>query len=252
MDCNKKHIISVAVALLFVLYLQTGCTDNVHPQKSNNPSHSLEPDNITDADYYRHCLEKFTQLIKTPDNIQFFELEYVFNEADEYSESLLFNLVVSNRLGLDVAKIRVACCLSESLSNPNISKNSKEISLYYLKKWESSTQHKRGKQIIERFESIPTNETGIRFPKITYKSSEIQRLKVGCLKGVTKDYEKLKEKMSNDTMYAFMLYYAYIMADRYNYQPAKEDVITIIKRFYAEYNLGSLDKDTRYFCSFFE
>lgn len=244
----------VLISSLFVLFLQTGCTDNVQPQKANRESTNFKSGELTDVNsvYYSHCLEKFAHLIETPSNKQFFELENVFNEADDYSESLLFNLVAANKFGLDVAKIRVANCLSESLSNPNIGKNSKKISLYYLRKWESRTKHKRGKQIIERFESMPTNKTGIRVSKINYRSSEIQRLKAGCLKGSTKDYEMLKKKMFNVEMYAFMLYYAYIMYDRYNYMPAKKDVIAIIKRFFREYNLEPIDKDTQYFCSFFE
>jgi len=43
-----------------------------------------------------------------------------------------------------------------------------------------------------------------------------------------------------------------IMADRYDYLPAKKDVVTIIDRFYKEYSLGPVDKDTEYFCSFFK
>ena len=172
--------------------------------------------------------------------------------ADEYSESLLYCLVASNKLGIDVAKIRVASCLSESLSNPNVGQNSKGLSLSYLKKWASCTKHKRGKQIIERFESLTMNENQIRVPTITYNSSETQRLKAGSLKGSVEDYKKLKEKMSNDEMYVFMLYYAYIMADRYAYSPAKKDVITIVNRFYREHNLGPIDKDTQSFCNLFE
>lgn len=42
------------------------------------------------------------------------------------------------------------------------------------------------------------------------------------------------------------------MADRYDYLPAKKDVIAIINRLYKEYHLEPIDKDTQYFCSFFK
>ena len=97
-----------------------------------------------------------------------------------------------------------------------------------------------------------TDEGKTIVPVIKDKSSEIQRLKAGSLNGSIENYVKLKEKLYNDRMYPFMLYYAYIMADRYDYQPAKEDVVTIINRFYRENHLEPIDKDTQYFCSFFK
>lgn len=247
---------NILIGLLLLSLQQTGCTNNVQQNKSNedNRSTKFNIDKVAniDSSYYHLCSEKFESLIKHPDDKHFHELMNEFHYADEYSESLLYCLVASNKLGIDVAKIRVASCLSESLSNPNVGQNSKDLSLSYLKKWASCTKHKRGKQIIERFESLTMNENQIRVPTITYNSSETQRLKAGSLKGSVEDYKKLKEKMSNDEMYVFMLYYAYIMADRYAYSPAKKDVITIVNRFYREHNLGPIDKDTQSFCNLFE
>lgn len=254
--------VNILTILLLISLPQAGCTSDVQQNRcannvqQNKQNKKNEPISLLiDAEVdsvYNLCSKKFANLIKHPNEKLFFELEDEFNLADEYSESLLYNLVAANKLGLDIAKIRVANCLTQSLSNPYIGKNSKEIALFYLKKWASSTKHKRGKQILERFESLSANETEFMVPVITYKSSEIQRLKAGSLKGSVEDYKRLKEKMSNSGMYAFMLYYAYVMADRYAYSPAKEDVIAIINRFYKEYNLEPIDKDTQYFCSFFK
>jgi len=256
----KTNIFSV---LLLVALLQTGCSSNVQPnicvnnvqqnkQNSNDDSVNLIMDEVAIADnVYKQCSKKFMNLIKNPNDKHFFEFENVFVYADDYSESILFNLAAANKLGLGVAKIRVANRLTQSLSNPYIGKHSKEIALFFLKKWASSTKHKRSKQIIERFELISADETEFIVPVTTYKSSKIQCLKAGALKGSTEDYEKLKEIMSNDEMYAFFLYYAYVMADRYDYEPAKKDVVSIINRFYRDYNLEPIDKDTQYFCSFF-
>lgn len=63
--------------------------------------------------------------------------------------------------GIDVAKIRVANSLTHSLNIPNIGKRSKQIALFYLKKWESSTKHKRGKEFIKRFESLSNDDIEI-------------------------------------------------------------------------------------------
>ena len=268
----------ILTGLLFVSFLQTGCTNNVRQSYSNKDNESASFDTCVvvgiDSVYY-HCSEKFASLIKNPNEKLYLEIVGVFNYA-QYPEPLLYSLVAANKLGIDVAKMGVACYLTYSLSIPNIGKSSKEIALLYLKEWESCTKHKRGKEIIERFEAlsnddiemvisaiksddhemvIPTiknDDHEMIYPTITNKSSEMKCLKVGCLKGSVEDYKKLKEMMSNNRMYPFMLYYAYIMADRYNYQPAREDVVTIVNRFYRENHLEPIDKDTQYFCNFFK
>lgn len=240
---------------MFMSLLQAGCTNNVRQSERNkvdDPINVMIEESADDDSIYYLCSEKFKSLIVNPDDKHFFDLENDFFYTDEYNEFLLYSLAAANKLGLDVAKIRVACCLTESLSNPDIGKNSKKIALLYLNNGKFITKHKRGKQIIERLESSSKEDIDLITPKITSKSSVIQRLKAGCLKGSVDDYRSLKEKLYNDKKYAFLLYYSYIMADRYDYLPAKKDVIAIITRFYKENGLGSLDKDTKYFCSFFE
>lgn len=271
--------INILIGLFLISFLQTECANNAQQNKSkenDEPVNLIIDEVVTTDSVYYLCSEKFASLIKNPNEKLFFELENEFDYADNNSELLLYYLVAANKLGLDVAKIRVANCLTQSLSCPNIGKNSREIALFYLKKWESSTKHKRGKEIIERFEAssdddiemvisaitddehqiiIPAatdDDHEMIYPTITYKSSEMKCQKIGCLKGSVEDYKKLKEMMYNAGMYPFMLYYAYIMADRYDYQPAKEDVVTIINRFYRENHLEPIDKDTQYFCSFFK
>lgn len=247
--------INILIGLFLISFLQTECANNAQQNKSkenDEPVNLIIDEVVTTDSVYYLCSEKFASLIKNPNEKLFFELENEFDYADNNSELLLYYLVAANKLGLDVAKIRVANCLTQSLSCPNIGKNSREIALFYLKKWESNTKHKRGKEIIERFESLLTDEGKTIVPVIKDKSSEIQRLKAGSLNGSIENYVKLKEMMYNAGMYPFMLYYAYIMADRYDYQPAKEDVVTIINRFYRENHLEPIDKDTQYFCSFFK
>ena len=188
---------------LFLLFLlETGCTSNVQQNKcatnvqQNKSDINDEPVNLivdkvaVDNSVYNLCSKKFANLIKHPSEKQFFEIVRELDNTDKYKETLLYNLVAANKLGIDVANIRIANCLTQSLSNPYVGKNSKEIALFYLKKGEFATKHKRGQQIIERFESLSTDKTEFIVPVITYKSSEIQRLKAGSLKGSVEDYCK--------------------------------------------------------------
>ena len=147
-----------------------------------------------DNSVYNLCSKKFANLIKHPSEKQFFEIVRELDNTDKYKETLLYNLVAANKLGIDVANIRIANCLTQSLSNPYVGKNSKEIALFYLKKGEFATKHKRGQQIIERFESLSTDKTEFIVPVITYKSSEIQRLKAGSLKGSVEDRDGVKTR----------------------------------------------------------
>jgi hypothetical protein len=246
---------NILAGLLLISFLQTECANNVHQSRlyQNDESINLIDDEITVADsVYNLCTEKFANLIRHPNEKQFLEIITDLNFADKYPESLLYNLVAADKFGFETAKSGIACCVTQSLSSPNMGKNSKDMALFYLKNGEFSIKFKRGKQIIDTLESLSTDITEIIVPKITNKSTEIQRLKASSLKGSVEDYKKLKEIMSTDEMYAFMLYYSYVMADRYGYEPAKKDVVDIIDRFYKEYNLEPIDKDTKYFCSFFK
>lgn len=257
----KKYVL---ISFLFINISQTTCVNNAHKtnhvadvQQNNHDSVDESINLIVDEIYaadsvYSLCINTMEWLIKNPSEENLFKLEHKFIYADNSSELLLYYIVAANKLGLDFANIRIANCLTHSLSIPNVGKNSKKIALYYLNKGKFETQIKRGKQIIERFETSSENDIEQAVPVINYRNSEIQRLKSYSLRGSIKDYKKLKEIMYNDRIYPFMLYYSYIMADRYGYSSAKKDVVTIIKRFYREYNLGPIDKDTQYFCSFFE
>jgi hypothetical protein len=82
--------------------------------------------------------------------------------------------------------------------------------------------------------------------------SSIADLKANSLMGSIQDYNKLKSVLLHEDQYDYLLYYSYIMAERYNYIPAKKDIIDIIDRAYKKYGLGKYGKDTQYFCSFFK
>ena len=145
----KKQLLT---GLLFVSFLQTEYTNNIQQSTTikDSDSASLKACDVVSIDsIYCHCTELFEDLMKHPDDKRYYALENVFSSADIYSESLLYSLVAANRLGVEVAIIRVANCISEELSNPTIGKNTKEISMYYLKKWASRTKYKRAKQIVE-------------------------------------------------------------------------------------------------------
>ena len=85
------------------------------PQDRDEPVNLIIDKDAGGDSVYNLCLEKFASLIKNPSEKLFFELENEFDYADEYSETLLYNLVAANKLGIDVAKIRVANSLTHSL-----------------------------------------------------------------------------------------------------------------------------------------
>jgi hypothetical protein len=70
--------------------------------------------------------------------------------------------------------------------------------------------------------------------------------------GSISDYNKLKETLLKEGKYDYLLYYSYIMAERYKYNPAKKDIIDIINKAYKKYNLGGYGKEVVFFCSYFE
>lgn len=109
---------TILAVLLLISFLQSKCTNNVQqhiPQDRDEPVNLIIDKDAGGDSVYNLCLEKFASLIKNPSEKLFFELENEFDYADEYSETLLYNLVAANKLGIDVAKIRVANSLTHSL-----------------------------------------------------------------------------------------------------------------------------------------
>ncbi len=201
-----------------------------------------------------HIIEKehFIEIVRQTDKEKFSKFMYNFEYADNSAEALLYDLVAANKFGINWAKRGVASCITELFSNVWLGNNSRVIALKYMKQWKPLDKEKRmAEVIIKDLENAEQQEKEIMLPKLNNKSTNTERLKAECLKGSISAYKRLKNRMYKNDLYIFLLYYSYLMADRYDYTPARKDVIDIIERFYKEYDLGPLDKDTEYFCSFF-
>lgn len=243
---NKKNI----VLFSFVIILQIGYAQNTVLNK-DTVSILLKESGESIFEKESPKSNDIMFFLKNRDKKTYWNLMRKFHGADIYYEALLYCIVAANKLEIYEANMGVATCLSESLNCPNLGTNSKEITLYYLNRWKCTTNSQKADRYINFFQSTPAKDS-IEYPYIDNKSSEIRRLKTGSLKGNTDDYLKLKEIMLHSDMYGSFLYYAYIMADRYFYKPAKKDMVDIINRFFSEHDLGEIDDETRKICEYFQ
>ncbi len=188
--------------------------------------------------------------IKNRDQKSYSNLLVKFQDADVYWESLLYMLVAANQFKINNANIEIINCVSDGLSNPYITEHSRAIGLYYLNKWKYKDS-KFYNRVCRVFNNSSSHSTAINVPNINSKSSDILKIKANCLNGSIDAYCELKAHLYWSPMYGILLYYAFIMADRYYYSPAKFDIIDIINRFYRENELGEPDEGIKYFCDFF-
>ena len=101
--------INILAGLLLISFLQTECVNNaqktecVADVQQNERNKGDEPVNLISDEVvgvdsvYKLCIQKMARLIKNPSEKQFFELENEFVYADDYSESLLYNIVAANK-----------------------------------------------------------------------------------------------------------------------------------------------------------
>ncbi len=270
----------IFIILVFICFPHLGCSPNVKQETNVETNDTISVDTYNDKIYrYRHNIlqpgiivpfeakndniipiydilspANFETIIKTKDKAAYNKFMQNFMYADDYDESLLYSLVAANKLRINSAKLSVAKNLSEQLTNVYVCRHSKELTKLYIVKWQpqSATEHKT-KKILAHIENFRTKDIGTMFPyKLNKYSTETEKEKAACLKGSIEYYKKLKMKMFDSDMYVFLLYYAYIMADRYDYKPAREDVVNIITRFYSEYALEPIDEDTQKFIQLFK
>lgn len=178
---------------------------------------------------------------------EFNNLRYLFRSADSQFEILLYALIAIDKFDITPAYYEVACCLTNCLSYLTIGEHSKEMVTHFL---EIGSQ--KDKICAEAYYSLDMRKD---IPKMWVpKKSEntIVELKTNSLMGSISDYNKLKETLLKEGKYDYLLYYSYIMAERYKYNPAKKDIIDIINKAYKKYNLGGYGKEVVFFCSYFE
>lgn len=184
-------------------------------------------------------------LKKTSD--EFNNLCYFFQNADSQFEILLYAIIATDKFDIAYGYYQIACCLTNCLSYLSIGKHSKEMASHYLK-----IGSQKDDLCAEAYNSLDKRKDNAKMWIPKRNKSSIADLKANSLMGSIQDYNKLKSVLLHEDQYDYLLYYSYIMAERYNYIPAKKDIIDIIDRAYKKYGLGKYGKDTQYFCSFFK
>ncbi len=259
---NTYKAINKLCCLLVASFFIIGCTSNIkgvnriYSSNTSKDTFSIldnEKDEVWNlGEKYQLKESDINDFIKGRDKESYDTLMNKFICSDVYLENLLYALVAADKFGIVVANMDIALSLSEGLSNVDVSTNSKKIALFYLEKWKNKSEHKRSVEIYQAFKAKENSPSNLSVPSISSQSTEILKQKALCLNGSVDAYCELKSQLCNSPMYGILLYYAFIMADRYNYKPAKADIIDIIERFYKEYKLGKPDVETKYFCDFFK
>lgn len=255
------RIINKFCILCVISFFIFACTSNMKGVSRMYSSDTLKDSfsilgNINDEvwklnEKYQPIESDIKDFIKGRDKESYVNIRNKFLRADVWQENLLYALIAADKFGIVVANMDIAQSLSEGLSNVDVSTNSKKIALFYLEKWKNKSEHKRSVEIYQAFKAKKKSPSNLTLPSISSQSTDILKQKVLCLNGSVDAYCELKTQLYNSSMYGVLLYYAFIMADRYNYKLAKADIIDIINRFYKEYKLGKPGDVTKYFCDFF-
>ena len=183
---------------------------------------------------------------KTPESFK--NLWYHYNEADLLFEILFFAFVAADKFEITKGYLEIAGCLTNYFTYMSIGGHSKEIATHYLRKGAN-----KSKSCAETYKSLSfvKQDAKLWLPE-KHKGNSILTLKVNSLLGNIDDYIKLKKYLIENNQSELLLYYSYIMADRYNYKPANKDINDIFKINYQKYGLGTFGEDTKYFCCFFQ
>lgn len=185
-----------------------------------------------------------------------------FDFADNGSECLLYSLVAVCDFNISRAKYKLAENLTDYFIHPNLGKHSKEISQHYFNEWKienKDDQNLQRKSFAKYLSKIQANYASddeaskeLFIPKIESTSSETRKLKARSLEGSVDDYNRLKSILYKDDMYGILFYYSYVMADRYDYAPAKEDMTNVLERFHKQYGLPNPKVNMSFFMNFFK
>jgi hypothetical protein len=186
--------------------------------------------------------------MKNRDKESYSNLCFRYLKSDSPFESLFYNLVAVDKFHISRGYTKIGSCITMFYSYLSLSNNSKEIAIHFLKKG------------VKRKDSICAKRLDIiskdkEYPKLWVPQNKNRdpfvALKINTIEGSIKDYNKLKIAFYNKNQPELLVFYSFLMADRYNYPPARTDVIKCLKMAYDKYNLGEFGEDTKYFCGFF-
>ena len=244
------------VSLLLCSFLHIACSRNnsnntmrqnddmsltmLHAPAVDEPITLNRPPIGNDIDSFVTC--------RTPESYNNLCLRY--NMADTMNEFLFFAIVAADKFNNSHAYYDIAGCLTNYFSYFSIGSNSKVIAIHYLRQGAK----KKDESCIKAIEFLNIHiEKELRKLWIPdgKKENHLTHLKAKSLLGNVDDYIKLKRTLMVSNQLEQLLYYSYIMADRYNYEPARQDVMHAMKKGYEKYDLGEFGEDAKYFCSFY-
>lgn len=244
-----------SVIILFILVF-IGCSSNrkdTNKQVDNEDHLEIQipykyPEAI--SIYEPPSAEEVDSFMKVRTKICFQNLCGSFIHADLLYEEIIYALVAVDKFQLSEGYCEIALCMTNLFQALDISKHSQEIAMYYLKKG-IDKHDKCSISAYEEINKISQNKKLFLAVKSKYSDKNVVALKNNSLLGVVDDYERLKEVLYDKKRYEELLFYSFIMADKYEYTPAKTDVIKVIEKFYKDYKLGKFGTETTFFCSFF-
>lgn len=171
-------------------------------------------------------------------------LSFKFKFADICEECLLYSLIAAGKFNIPEANYDIAAYLTDYFTITDLGKHSKDLAIHFFAKVKKdeflSSQ-------LKHFMAMKDEGKMLHGVDSKRHSSDIWFLKSETLKGSTENYKKLKEEMYSRGEEDLLLFYSYIMADRYNYAPARNDVKDIINNAYTKYDLGGIDQEVLYF-----
>lgn len=170
-------------------------------------------------------------------------LDRKFEKADYYGEVLFYALIAANKFNIVEANYDIASLLSDIFTKPDFGKHSKDIVLHFHNKAEKTTF---GMEQIEHFKKMKGKRAPL-FQADGNGKTPVGKLKIEVLNGNRNSYDKLKKILYEKSEEERLLVYAYLMADRYNYAPARKDIVNVIEKAFWKYALGEIDAETQYF-----
>ena len=209
--------------------------------KDEKPIVLNRPPKDSDVDSFMTC--------RTRESLKNLVLRH--GEADTMNELLFYAIVAADKFKIPHAYYHIAGCLTNYFSYISVGNHSKEIAIFFLKRGVT----KNDESCLETYESLDKHtEKEVRKLWIPEKNkaNPIVAYKANSLHGNIEDYNKLKKHLIENNKPEELLYYSYIMADRFDYEPARKDIVDVIEKGYDKYKLGKSGKDAKYFCSFFQ
>lgn len=170
-------------------------------------------------------------------------LDRKFEKADYYGEVLFYALIAANKFNIVEANYDIASLLSDIFTKPDFGKHSKDIVLHLLNKAEKTPFRM---EQIEHFKKMEGKRAPL-FQADGNGKTPVGKLKIEVLNGNRNSYDKLKKILYEKSEEERLLVYAYLMADRYNYDPARKDIVNVIEKAFWKYALGEIDAETQYF-----